>query len=234
MILNVSQRQSNLRAYKYYYKLDVDGIEGNGTIEAYRNFQRDFNLVVDGIYGPATENALMSAVKDLQRKLNAKGYDLVVDGIVGPATLQAIMNFQSNNGLAVDGIAGPETFKALGESEITWDDIPHFQPSEMTCECGCGLNNTDLRLMQVLEQIRSHFGDRPVFITSGCRCVEYNARVGGIAGSMHTFGKAADFYIQGVNVYDLLAYCQELVNNGIISYTYTNETNMKGVVHINL
>lgn len=232
-MLTVAQRQLCLRTYGYYYKGEVDGLEGPQTKEAYANFQRDFGLVVDSIYGENTEFALRNAVRNLQYKLWVRGYDLVLDGIVGNATLGALEDFQSKNGLVADAIAGPATFEKLGGSLITWEEIPHFQPWEMACPC-CGLNNTNMALMGILEQIRSHYDNRPIIITSGVRCVSYNAKVGGIAGSMHTKGAAADFYVQGINVYDLLAYCEELVSQGVISYTYTNNTNMNGVVHINL
>ena len=233
-MLDIIWRERNLRVYYYFYKGELDGIEGPQLKNAYGEFQKFTGLEVDYIYGVNTDSKLVSCIKYLQSLLNKYGYGLVEDGLAGELTYNAVVDFQKRYGLQADGLAGPATFAKLEEGNITWDDIPHFQPSEMTCECGCGLNNTDLRLMQVLEQIRSHFGDRPVFITSGCRCPEYNARVGGIAGSMHTYGKAADFYVQGVPVNELLAYCEELVRQGIISYTYTNNTNMNGVVHINL
>ncbi|MED1563834.1 hypothetical protein AJ85_17985 [Alkalihalobacillus alcalophilus ATCC 27647 = CGMCC 1.3604] len=41
-----------------YYKIKVDGIYGNGTRQAVLNFQRDHNLLVDGIAGPQTLQAL--------------------------------------------------------------------------------------------------------------------------------------------------------------------------------
>ena len=236
-MLNVRQRQLNLRTYFYYYKGSIDGIEGNQTKEAIKNFQRNNGLVIDGIYGEKTDEQLRLVIRNCQTMLNGKGYNLSIDGIVGEATINAIKDFQSKNVLSIDGIIGDKTFRALeGDtpqpSGLTWDDIPHFKPSEMTCKCGCGLNNTDLRLMQILEQIRSHFGDRPVIITSGCRCPRHNSAVGGVQGSRHTFGKAVDFYIPGVSTNDLLNYCQSLVNQGILRYTYTNNGSMQGVVHI--
>lgn len=237
-MLNMKQVQLNLRTYFYYYKGNIDGIKGNQTTQAIKGFQTNNGLVPDGIYGEATDNQLRFVISNCQKMLNNKGYSLATDGIVGNATIGAIKDFQSKNGLSVDGIIGDATFSKLAGDQptpgITWDDIKHFQPSEMTCKCGCGQNNTDLRLMQVLEQTRSHFGDRPVFITSGCRCPKHNAEVGGVAGSKHIYGGAADFYISGVSTSDLLNYCQQLVNQGVISYTYTNNTSMSGVVHINL
>ena len=65
-------------------------------------------------------------------------------------------------------------------------------------------------------------------------CAKHNAEVGGVQGSRHVLGKAADFYIQGVSTKDLLNYCQSLVNNETLRYTYTNSSNMNGVVHIDI
>lgn len=56
-----------------------------------------------------------SDVKDLQTKLNAKGYNLSVDGIFGKNTLSAVQDFQRKNKLAVDGIVGPNTTTALAD-----------------------------------------------------------------------------------------------------------------------
>lgn len=59
-------------------------------------------------------------------------------------------------------------------------------------------------------------------------------KFGGVRGSKHTSGKASDFYVQNVSINDLFNYCKDLKNKGIINYTYTNNTNMKGAVHIDI
>lgn len=227
-MLSVKQRQMDLN-FLNYATGGTDGIEGAKTKAAYRAFQRDFGLVSDGIYGNATNNKLVSVIQDIQRKLG-----VTADGVAGANTIAKCKEFQRANGLTPDGICGPATRNKLNSGGISWDNIPHFKKSEMTCKCGCGLNNTDLRLMQVLEQIRSHFGGKPVIITSGCRCSKHNKTVGGVQGSRHVLGKAADIYIKGVPTSQLLNYCQSLVNQGLLRYTYTNSKNMNGIVHIDI
>ncbi len=54
-------------------------------------------------------------VKDIQKKLNEKGYSVgTVDGIFGSKTVKAVKKFQSDNGLTSDGIVGSKTAQALG------------------------------------------------------------------------------------------------------------------------
>ena len=115
-MLSIRHRQLNLRTYYYFYKGSIDGIEGVQTKKAYREFQKFVGIKVDGIYGKDTNRKLIEVIKDLQGKLNSKGYNLAIDGIVGDKTISAIKNFQRNNNLVVDGIAGPETFKKLNAS----------------------------------------------------------------------------------------------------------------------
>lgn len=112
-MLNIKQRQLNLRTYYYFYKGSIDGIEGTKTKAAYKNFQRYTGLKVDGIYGKNTNKKLIEVIKQLQGKLNSKGFNLAIDGIVGNATINAIKTFQRNNNLVVDGIAGEKTFSKL-------------------------------------------------------------------------------------------------------------------------
>ena len=231
-MLSIKQRQLNLRTYYYYYKKSVDGIEGAGTKEAYKNFQRDNGLAVDGIYGSNTDNKLILCVKDLQNLLNKYGYNLAVDGIVGNATLNAIKDFQSKNGLGVDGIAGTQTMNKLrnsGSSEPY--KCKYFKDSEFTCECGCGLNLEKDGIKKIADEIREHFG-RPMIITSGTRCVKHNREVGGVQGSYHTTGNAIDFVITGVNVKEYADFCKQLVNQGKARYTYYGTAQMGNAVHI--
>lgn len=67
----------------------------------------------------------------------------------------------------------------------------HFKVSEFACKCGCGKNDIDQRVINMAETIRLALGV-PVRVNSGCRCPAYNAKVGGVKGSKHVLGKAAD------------------------------------------
>lgn len=230
-MLNIKQRQLNLKTYYYYYKKAIDGIEGAGTKEAYKNFQRDNGLAVDGIYGSNTENKLILCVKDLQNLLNKYGYGLAVDGLVGNATLNAIRDFQSKNGLAVDGIAGTNTMNKLKNGGSTEKyKCKHFKDSEFNCPC-CGLNLEKNDIKRIADEIREHFG-KPAIITSGTRCVKHNKEVGGVAGSYHTTGNAIDIVVQGVSANEVLAYCKTIVNSGRARYTYGGTTQMGNATHI--
>lgn len=236
-MLSISQRQLNLKTYYYYYKKGIDGIEGAGTKEAYKNFQRDNGLTVDGIYGTNTENKLILCVKDLQNSLNKYGYNLSVDGLIGNATINAIKDYQSKNGLAVDGIAGVQTMNKLkngSSTSLSWDDIKNFSRDEFKCPC-CGKNNIDIRLVKILEDYFRNYYNLPTIITSGCRCQKYNnSLTGSVKGSRHIDGAAADFYVKRISVNEFYRRAKELQAKGIIKYTYTNNTNMRGAVHINI
>lgn len=210
--MNTLQKQKNLYYLNYRglngSMLALDGIWGVNSIQATKNFQKDVGLVVDGIWGNNTENASINTWKQYQTKLNAYGYGLAVDGLCGNATINAIKTFQKSNGLQVDGIIGPATKEALNKSDHywmtdeDWKKSKYFQKSEFACGCGgkyCdGYGNVKMAkpLIDNLNKIREHYG-QPIVITSGIRCPEWNRREGGIYGSEHTKGKAADFYIRG-------------------------------------
>ncbi len=112
----------------------VDGVYGEETTDAVREFQRRRGLRVDGICGPDTWGALIESgyaigdrllylcqpmlrgddVTDLQHRLNALGFHAGrEDGILGPATAGAIGAFQRDAGLAIDRVCGPATLAAL-------------------------------------------------------------------------------------------------------------------------
>jgi len=84
----------------------------------------------------------------------------------------------------------------------------NFRLSELVATKKRGIDNwpkTGLELwhlhmlcINVLQPIRNHFG-RSVMISSGYRCKELNAAIGGATNSAHQFGRAADFEINGVD-----------------------------------
>ena len=74
---------------------------------------------------------------------------------------------------------------------------PHFTYKELACRC-CGSYTADPRLLLCLEWLRHEISlmrnaDTPIIITSGYRCPQHNAAVGGSKSSLHMLGLAADF-----------------------------------------
>jgi zinc D-Ala-D-Ala carboxypeptidase len=67
----------------------------------------------------------------------------------------------------------------------------YFTADEFRCKCGCGEVKVNDRLLDLLDKVREMYG-KPMMVTSGYRCPTYNAQVGGVDGSAHTKGTAAD------------------------------------------
>ena len=78
-------------------------------------------------------------------------------------------------------------------------DTKNFKVSEFDCHCGCGFNIIDQRVINMAQAIRDEVGV-PVHINSGFRCEKHNARSGGVKGSKHTKGLAADLSCSKGNV----------------------------------
>ena len=85
----------------------------------------------------------------------------------------------------------------------------HFSRKEFECSCGCGFDTVDSVLLEALESIRNHF-ERPVRITSACRCHEHNKKVGGSTNSQHKKGRAADIQITAVSPSSVANYAEDL------------------------
>ena len=69
-----------------------------------------------------------------------------------------------------------------------------FYCDEFECNCGCGLDDIDPRVIYWLQVVRDALG-RPVHVTSGLRCEEHNKNEGGHQYSRHQYGLAADIYV---------------------------------------
>lgn len=83
----------------------------------------------------------------------------------------------------------------------------NFHRAEFACQDGCGFDTVDAELVDVLQTVRRVFKS-PVTITSGCRCPEHNAAVGGAPNSQHVLGRAADIVVEDaapLEVYRFLA-----------------------------
>lgn len=118
-----------------------------------------------------------------------------------------------------------------GEKQLS----ANFKVREFYCRDGSDPIFVDSELVQCLQKIRNHFG-KPVHITSGYRTAEHNAAVGGSKSSQHLLGRAADFYVEGVDVATVAAYAETLLpsRGGIGRYPKDakHPTRKTGWVHI--
>ena len=92
----------------------------------------------------------------------------------------------------------------------------YFKLSEFACPC-CNLVMLHPKLLGKLVELRNTL-ERPVYITSGYRCFEYNQKVGGVKNSYHCIGLAADIKIRDINLIELLEICENIDFNGIGYY----------------
>ena len=81
----------------------------------------------------------------------------------------------------------PSVYAAYDTLRASWR-WPHFSMVELACRCGerfcAGAYWHDTAVLDGLEAIRKDIG-RPLIITSGHRCAQWNAAVGGAPRSQH-------------------------------------------------
>lgn len=185
-------------------------------------------------------------IKQRQHLLAYLGYYVGnVDGVWGTLSKTACTAFQRDfGGIQVDGFVGTETDKALKhavaygmpakedtstkEENATgnfWDGIKYFKRSEFACKCGKYCNGFPVepksKLVTVADRVREHFG-KPAIVSSGVRCKQHNANVGGVSNSRHMAGKAMDFCVIGETAKEVLAYAQAQPE---IRYAYAIDQN---------
>ena len=102
---------------------------------------------------------------------------------------------------------------------------PHITLEEMTASetaARRGINNipTDPVILsnlkktaELLEEVRTLLGSRPIIISSGYRCLELNTAIGSKPTSAHVQGQAADFTCPGYGTpYKV---CQAIISSNI-------------------
>ena len=111
----------------------------------------------------------------------------------------------------------------------------HFSVYEFACSDKSDTVLVDSQLIEVLEQIRAHFG-APVHINSGYRTPAYNISIGGSPRSQHCLGTAADIWIKGVDPIRIALYVSSLpyfAKSGGIGY-YSRAVLTSGFVHVDV
>ena len=101
----------------------ADGKFGAKTMEAVKDYQRDYGLGVDGTAGRNTLTSIKNTVVALQSDLTRKGYSTNgVDGIFGGGTKNAVKAYQRAVGISATGIAGSSTMKKLYGYALSSDE----------------------------------------------------------------------------------------------------------------
>ena len=96
---------------------------------------------------------------------------------------------------------------AEGENKLT----AHFRVREFACADGSDVVFISTALVEILENIRQHFG-APVHVNSGYRTVSYNASLPGSSPrSQHCNGLAADIRVEGHTPAEVCAYAETLL-----------------------
>lgn len=88
---------------------------------------------------------------------------------------------------------------------------PHFYRDEFACKCGCGFDAADVKLLEIVEKIRTYF-DKPLEILSGCRCLKHNRKIGSKDTSQHINGLAADIKMKSIETQELYDYIEEHID----------------------
>jgi hypothetical protein len=95
----------------------------------------------------------------------------------------------------------------------------NFNSYEFDCH-GSGCCSTTIvndELVGYLQKIRDHF-KKPVIITSAYRCTKHNKNVGGVTGSRHLSGDAADIVVEGIAPKEVAKYAESIGIRGIGLY----------------
>ena len=87
-----------------------------------------------------------------------------------------------------------------------WHQLPNFDKSEFTCQCGCGKNYMDKNFMHSLQALRSKL-KTPFDISSGYRCSNHSVEMKKSTLGTHTLGKACDIRVaNGGQLFDICRY----------------------------
>jgi len=212
--MTIKQKQWQL-SYLGYYGGKIDGIWGLGSKAAAVSFQKDNGLDADGIFGPQTIEKSVAIIKAIQ-KVVTDG-KIAIDGLAGLETKDATVRWQAEHGLTPDGIAGVNTRAKIAEESSSedddwWSDIRYFSKKEFACKCGRYCDGYPVQMQRGVVELadRARVELKGVgFVSSGLRCSQHNANVGGVSDSRHLSGKAIDLRIDGKSARQTLAWAQK-------------------------
>ena len=86
MILKLGSKGKEVELLQQYFKLQVDGVFGPATENAVKVYQKEYGLTQDGVVGPKTWAALGLSSTDQEEKVNDPDFDLDIKPYYLPNT----------------------------------------------------------------------------------------------------------------------------------------------------
>lgn len=213
--IRVTQIQARLS--RRGWRIGIDGNFGRETDTVVRKFQEEKNLVVDGIVGEMTWDAMyaffdgvdvmplpIEVPPPLPPAPPSNGGILHADpvgqcqawGFDGNAGLDSVTEFQRAFAwwpLVVDGIAGTHTARAVQMVIENGNKLSeHFAIRELACR-HCWRIRFLRETLECMELVRAEVG--PYSPISAYRCPAHNANIGGAPNGQHPMGAAVDLDI---------------------------------------
>lgn len=193
--MNVKQQQCLLCCLGYYNGA-INGVLSSQLKSAIKKFQEDYNIGIDGIWGPQTEGKIREVIGNPAMEKKQENTLIVNKPVVNTSTT----------------------------GDVFWDGIKYFTKDEFACKCkqyGRAYCNgypvePSQKLVKLAEKVRMHF-NAPITVSSGIRCKQHNINQGGVANSRHTLGTAMDFAVRGKTAAQVLAYVKTLPE---VAYCY--------------
>ena len=211
--MTAKQKQWQLY-YLGYYGGRIDGIWGAGSRAATVSFQKDNALDADGIFGDRTAAKSEEIIKAIQKVITDG--KISIDGLAGLETKDATVQWQAKHGLIPDGIAGADTRAKIREEapgeDDWWSGIRHFSRREFACKCGRYCDGYPAQMQRGVVELADRAREELKgvgFVSSGLRCPQHNANVGGVSDSRHLSGRAIDLRIEGKSARQTLAWAQK-------------------------
>ena len=225
--MTIKQKQRQLY-YLGYYGGEIDGIWGAGSKAATVSFQKDNGLEADGIFGTQAITESIEIIKAIQKVITDG--KIAIDGLAGLETKDATVRWQAGQGLTPDGIAGANTRAKITEQsgdadDDWWRDIRYFSRKEFACKCSSYCDGYPAQMQRGVVELADRAREELKgvgFVSSGLRCPQHNANVGGVSNSRHLSGKAIDLRIEGKSARQTLAWVQKQPE---VRYAYAIDAN---------
>lgn len=192
---DLAQAIQNLLKISKYYTGEVDGIVGNGTLDAFAKYKKEHWLEYPDTLGPTTASSLLEILEKHQGSTDQP---------------QPSSGSQSSK-------TGPSmklpSGKIVFSDERIIDTIP-LTWGEVTAKCTRVPENKQVvdnieKIARVFAEVRDKYGSS-LGVTSGYRPPAINRQVGGARASQHITGNALDIYPTDKNLKRLYDVCKAI------------------------